>query len=132
MSKFFSREPVEVDYIETKYRKISTPIPCKGSVKILDSLDLYESRSMHGQIPLVWEKAKNFNLLSNSLEKWCFVIIKKLFELVKKFCIGTVIYAIGLLKTKGIASKPQEVDIQKSHFAPRYISKKSDLSGKLA
>ena len=70
MSKFFSREPVQVDYIETEHRKISTPIPCKGSIKVLNNLDLYESRSMHGQIPLVWEKAKDFSIYDKMGNKW--------------------------------------------------------------
>ena len=70
MSKFFSRKPIKVDYIETKNRKICTPIPCKGSVDILNTLDSYESRSMHGQMPLVWHKAKGFNIYDKLGNKW--------------------------------------------------------------
>ena len=58
----FSREPKEVDFIETKFRSIKTNIPCPGTKEILDNLDLYESRSMHGQIPIIWDSAENFNI----------------------------------------------------------------------
>ena len=58
----FSREPKEVDLINTKFRSIKTKIPCPGTKEILDSLDLYESRSMHGQIPIIWDSADNFNI----------------------------------------------------------------------
>ena len=54
----FSREPKKVDLIETKYRSIKTNIPCPGTKEILDNLDLYESRSMHGQIPIIWDWLK--------------------------------------------------------------------------
>lgn len=58
----FSREPKEVNFINTKFRSIKTKIPCPGTKEILDNLDLYESRSMHGQIPIIWESADNFNI----------------------------------------------------------------------
>ena len=70
MSKFFSREPIDVDFINTKHRRINSKIPCEGSVEILDTLDKYESRSMHGQIPLVWDKAKDFNIYDKLGNKW--------------------------------------------------------------
>ena len=70
MSKFFSREPIDVDFINTKHRRINSKIPCEGSVEILDILDKYESRSMHGQIPLVWDKAKDFNIYDKLGNKW--------------------------------------------------------------
>ena len=37
MSKFFSREPIDVDFINTKHRRINSKIPCEGSVEILDN-----------------------------------------------------------------------------------------------
>ena len=70
MSKFFSRTPIQVDYLETDNRKIHTPIPCEGSIAVLDRLDKYESRSMHGQIPLVWHKATGFNIFDEAGNKW--------------------------------------------------------------
>ena len=48
--------------IKTKNRNIKTSIPAPGTEKILKKLKLIESRSMHGQLPIVWKKAKNFNI----------------------------------------------------------------------
>ena len=47
--------------IKTKNRFINTKIPAPGSAKILQNLSRYESRSMHGQMPIVWKKAINYN-----------------------------------------------------------------------
>lgn len=63
MSGFqFSRVPVDVPVINTKYRRIVTPIPVPESLPILEELDKYESRSMHGQLPILWDKAKGFQV----------------------------------------------------------------------
>lgn len=66
----FSRNPVEVDNIATNNRLIQSAIPCPGSKEILDILDTYESRSMHGQLPLVWDSAKDFNIYDALGNKW--------------------------------------------------------------
>ena len=44
--------------INTKNRTIKTKIPAPGTLKILKKLSKIESRSMHGQLPIVWRKAK--------------------------------------------------------------------------
>ena len=62
MSYQFSRNPKKVKLINTKNRSISTDIPCPGTKQLLETLDNYESRSMHGQIPIVWESATDFNI----------------------------------------------------------------------
>ncbi len=62
MSYKFSRIPKQVKLINTKHRSISTYIPCPGTKEILETLDTYESRSMHGQIPIVWDAATDFNI----------------------------------------------------------------------
>tara|TARA_B100000795_G_scaffold228219_1_gene184856 strand:+ start:1068 stop:2441 length:1374 start_codon:yes stop_codon:yes gene_type:complete len=66
----FSREPKKVTKISTRNRLIKSDIPCAGSKEILDTLDKYESRSMHGQLPLVWDSAKDFNIFDASGNKW--------------------------------------------------------------
>ena len=66
----FSREPVLVPEFETKNRRITTPIPCPGTREILESLDNHESRSMHGQLPLVWDKAENHSIWDKRGNKW--------------------------------------------------------------
>ena len=48
--------------IKTKNRLILTKIPAPGTNKIFKNIQKYESRSMHGQIPIAWSKAKNFNI----------------------------------------------------------------------
>lgn len=66
----FSRKPVVVPTVETKYRTIKTALPAPGTETLLDVLDQCESRSMHGQIPLVWDKAKDFNVFDIAGNKW--------------------------------------------------------------
>ena len=58
----FSREPKEVKIIRTKNREIKTKIPAPGTVEILEKLDKYESRSMHGQLPIIWDEAIDYNI----------------------------------------------------------------------
>jgi len=71
MSSFiFSSEPVDVKKVNTKYRKISTSIPIDGTKKILERLKKTESRSMHGQLPLVWDKAKDFSVYDSVGNCW--------------------------------------------------------------
>jgi len=49
-------------YIKTKNRFIHTLIPAPGTKSLFKSLSKVESRSMHGQMPIAWDKAKNFNI----------------------------------------------------------------------
>ena len=48
--------------IKTKNISISTSIPAPGTTKLMKRLSKFESRSMHGQLPIAWSKAKNFNI----------------------------------------------------------------------
>lgn len=66
----FSRKPVKVSPVQTKYRTIKTEIPTPGTEAVLSQLDKYESRSMHGQMPIVWERAKDFNIFDKAGNKW--------------------------------------------------------------
>jgi 4-aminobutyrate aminotransferase-like enzyme len=71
MSKHqFSRIPIAVKKIETENRRISTPIPAPGTSEILEQLDKYESRSMHGQLPLVWNKAEGHSVFDRAGNRW--------------------------------------------------------------
>ena len=49
-------------YIKTKNRLIHTAIPAPGTKSLFKNLSKVESRSMHGQMPIAWDKAKNFNI----------------------------------------------------------------------
>ena len=62
MSYQFSRIPKKVQIINSEHRSITTEIPCPGTKEVLETLDEYESRSMHGQIPIIWDSANDFNI----------------------------------------------------------------------
>ena len=62
MKYLFSQTPVDVPPVHTKYRKIRTAIPAPETLKVLRDLEKYESRSMHGQLPIVWDKAEDFQV----------------------------------------------------------------------
>ena len=58
----FSRKSVNVPTVKTHHRLIKTPIPPPGTEEILSKLERYESRSMQGQMPIVWDRAEDFNI----------------------------------------------------------------------
>jgi len=66
----FSRKPIDVPLLRTKHREILTAIPSPGTERVLQTLETYESRSMHGQLPLVWDHADNFNVYDRYGNKW--------------------------------------------------------------
>lgn len=66
----FSRNPIEVPLVKTKNRSIQTQIPAPGTEDILEKLNNYESRSMQGTVPLVWESAQGFNVYDHKGNKW--------------------------------------------------------------
>ncbi len=62
----YNRTPVEVPRVETKYRRIKTPLPVPESVPLLNKLEKYEPQSMLGQPPLIWDRAEGFQVY----DKW--------------------------------------------------------------
>lgn len=58
----FNITPVDVPRVETKYRRIVTALPVPESLPLLEALDKYESISMHGQMPVVWDRAEGFQV----------------------------------------------------------------------
>lgn len=70
MAYSFSRKPVKVPCIETKHREIKTAIPCPGTDAALKELEKYESRSMQGQMPIVWDRAEDFSIFDKSGNRW--------------------------------------------------------------
>lgn len=66
----FNRVPKDVPLIDTKYRRIATKLPVPESLQIIEDLDKYESRSMHGQFPIVWDKAEGFQVYDAWGNKW--------------------------------------------------------------
>jgi len=66
----FNIIPVKVPPVSTKYRKIVTKLPVPESLKIFKQLEQYESRSMHGQMPVVWNKAEDFQVYDGYGNRW--------------------------------------------------------------
>ncbi len=54
-----SLTPRDVPAVETKYRRIGTPIPVPESIPVLEKLRRYEPRSMSGQPLVVWDRAED-------------------------------------------------------------------------
>ena len=51
----FPLVPREVERVQTRYRRIQTPIPVPESVPILEKMRAAEPRSMGGQPPIIWD-----------------------------------------------------------------------------
>lgn len=68
--KISYKNPKEVPLITTKFRKIRTKIPVPESISIFEDLEKYESRSMHGGLPIVWERAEDFRVFDKYGNCW--------------------------------------------------------------
>jgi len=58
----FTHTPQIVPHVETAFRRICTPLPVPESLPIIEKLYATESRSMHGQLPVVWDRAEGFQV----------------------------------------------------------------------
>lgn len=56
-SSTFSLDPKAVQTVETKHRRIVTAIPTPDVSAVFESLERNEARSMHGQMPVIWDRA---------------------------------------------------------------------------
>ena len=65
-----SCKPEQVPFVSTKHRTIKTAIPAPGTEMILARLDRCESRSMHGQLPLVWDCAQDTTVFDIAGNRW--------------------------------------------------------------
>ncbi len=71
MSKYsFSVDPQDVELIRSKNRLIKSKIPAPGTKNLLERLNNVESRSMHGQLPIVWSRAEGFNIFDIAGNCW--------------------------------------------------------------
>jgi 4-aminobutyrate aminotransferase-like enzyme len=70
MGKEFSIEPREVPRVETKYRRIVTPIPHPDSLATLEKLRKFEPQSMRGQPPIVWDHAEDVCVFDKYGNRW--------------------------------------------------------------
>lgn len=58
----FSHDPQNVTPVSTRYRTIQTQIPVPESIPLLQSMYETESHSMHGQMPIIWDRAEGFQV----------------------------------------------------------------------
>jgi len=70
MGKEFSISPIEVPRVETKYRRIVTPLPHPDSLATLERLRQFEPQSMRGQPPLVWDRAEGILVYDKYGNRW--------------------------------------------------------------
>ena len=70
MGKEFSITPRAVPRVETKYRRILTPLPHPDSVPTLERLHRFEPQSMRGQPPLVWDRAEDIFVYDQYGNRW--------------------------------------------------------------
>jgi len=66
----FSRLPQTVPLVSTANRRIQTDIPAPGTREVLERLEACESRSMHGQLPLIWDRAEDFSIFDGAGNCW--------------------------------------------------------------
>ncbi len=70
MGKEFSITPREVPRVETKYRRIVTPLPHPDSLATLEKLRQFEPQSMRGQPPIVWDRAEDIFVFDKHGNRW--------------------------------------------------------------
>ncbi len=66
----FSIQEQPEQQIDTPYRKIKTAIPAPDYADIKGQLDKYEARSMHDQLPIVWDRAEDFLVYDQKGNCW--------------------------------------------------------------
>lgn len=66
----FSLIPKEVPKLKTDNRLIQTAIPAPGTAELFARLEKVESRSMHGQLPIIWDRADDFIVSDIAGNRW--------------------------------------------------------------
>jgi len=66
----FNMLPAKVPKVSTRFRRIVTKLPVPASLPLFRQLERYESRSMHGQMPIVWNKAEGFQVQDGYGNRW--------------------------------------------------------------
>src|SRR5579859_7001277 len=70
MGKEFVIKPRSVPRVETKYRRIITPVPHPDSIATLARLIEFEPQYMRGQPPLVWDRAEDIFVYDKYGNRW--------------------------------------------------------------
>lgn len=68
--KVYGLAPRSVPRVETRFRRIVTPIPVPESLPILKTLLDCEPASMQGQPPVVWDRAEGFQVFDRWGNVW--------------------------------------------------------------
>src|ERR1051326_6062456 len=66
----FSFHSRNIPRVETKHRRIVTPLPHPDSLSTLEKLRQFEPQSMRGQPPLVWERAEDIFVYDKYGNRW--------------------------------------------------------------
>lgn len=56
--------------VETRYRRITPPLPHPDTRPLLDEARRYEPRAMQGQPPIVWDRAEGFQVYDAHGNQW--------------------------------------------------------------
>jgi len=70
MGKEFSIIPHPAPHVETKYRRIVSPLPHPDSLTTLETLRQFEPQSMRGQPPVVWDRAEDIFVFDKYGNQW--------------------------------------------------------------
>ena len=70
MTHHFSLTPKKVTFVETKFRKIVTQMPNPETLKTIEECVKNEPISMNDQLPVVWDKALDFQIFDKSGNCW--------------------------------------------------------------
>jgi 4-aminobutyrate aminotransferase/(S)-3-amino-2-methylpropionate transaminase len=70
MGKEYSITPQTVPHVQTKYRRIASPLPHPDSVATLEKLRTFEPISMRGMPPVVWERAEDIQVYDKYGNRW--------------------------------------------------------------
>jgi 4-aminobutyrate aminotransferase / (S)-3-amino-2-methylpropionate transaminase / 5-aminovalerate transaminase len=66
----FKIQPQDVKSVKTKNRIIQTSIPHPEDVKTFEKIMKYESSLIQKQLPIVWDRAKDFSIFDRWGNKW--------------------------------------------------------------
>lgn len=111
----YSRTPVEVPQVETKYRRIKTALPVPESLEIIEKLEKYEPSSMSGQPPIIWDKAEGFQVYDKWGNKWL------------DWSSGVLITNVGHSHPRIIAALKKEIDSKLLTTYVFYHEKRAEL-----
>jgi Ornithine/acetylornithine aminotransferase len=66
----YPRIPQEIAPIATDFRRIQSALPHPASIPLLEKMEHYEARSMHGQPPVIWHRAHRYTVEDPYGNRW--------------------------------------------------------------